>query len=227
MDLLASLIKVVCASHQVFLINADRYLTGYAIWIGNLPPQTELMSLVRHVYKEASGLQSLFLIWRSNCAFANFKDEATCASAQAKIHDSRFRTFRLVSRLRRGCVGTKTTGMATGPAAFIPPSDSLIARSPSPETLVASQTLSPSTFEAEGRRKESPTEPNRLKNKFFIVKSLTVEDLEVSVRNSIWATQSHNEDSFNKAYQVRCRISFVLNNFSIESVLTYFFLDCG
>ncbi len=40
-------------------------------------------------------------------------------------------------------------------------------------------------------------------NKYFIVKSLTLQDLELSIRNGIWATQSHNEDVLNKAYQVR------------------------
>jgi hypothetical protein len=34
------------------------------------------------------------------------------------------------------------------------------------------------------------------------VKSLTLQDLELSVRNGIWATQSHNEDVLNKAFQV-------------------------
>lgn len=39
-------------------------------------------------------------------------------------------------------------------------------------------------------------------NKYFIVKSLTLQDLELSIRKGIWATQSHNEDVLNKAYQV-------------------------
>jgi hypothetical protein len=38
--------------------------------------------------------------------------------------------------------------------------------------------------------------------KFFVVKSLTVEDLETSVRNGIWATQAHNEAALNTAYEV-------------------------
>jgi hypothetical protein len=38
-------------------------------------------------------------------------------------------------------------------------------------------------------------------NKYFIVKSLTLQDLELSVRNGIWATQSHNEDALNKAFR--------------------------
>ena len=38
--------------------------------------------------------------------------------------------------------------------------------------------------------------------KFFVVKSLTLQDLEASVRNGIWATQAHNEEALNKAYEV-------------------------
>src|SRR5690606_10031518 len=79
-------------------------LLGYAIWIGNLPPHTDLMNLVDHVCKETPGLDSLFLISKSNCAFANFKDEQTCIAAQRKLHDSRFQTVRLVSRLRKNAV---------------------------------------------------------------------------------------------------------------------------
>jgi hypothetical protein len=169
---------------------------GHAIWIGNLPPQTDLMSLVLHVCKETSGLESLFLISKSNCAFANFKDEAACTAAQAKIHDSRFQTVRLVSRLRRSSVGA-TAGVAvpTGPAALSPPSNPAVARSPSPESDVKSK----EGDVAEHSQEDQDAMP---KDKFFIMKSLTVEDLEMSVRNGIWATQSHNEGTLNEAYQV-------------------------
>ena len=47
--------------------------------------------------------------------------------------------------------------------------------------------------------------PAKASEKFFIVKSLTVEDLELSVRNGIWATQAHNEAALNKAFEVRTR----------------------
>ncbi|KAI9890042.1 MAG: hypothetical protein M1814_004558 [Vezdaea aestivalis] len=39
------------------------------------------------------------------------------------------------------------------------------------------------------------------KDRYFIMKSLTVEDLEQSAWNGIWATQSHNEASLNEAFQ--------------------------
>ncbi|CAK7210799.1 hypothetical protein SCUCBS95973_000911 [Sporothrix curviconia] len=37
--------------------------------------------------------------------------------------------------------------------------------------------------------------------KYFILKSLTLEDLELSVRTGLWATQSHNEKTLNEAYK--------------------------
>ena len=42
----------------------------------------------------------------------------------------------------------------------------------------------------------------KVKEKFFVVKSLTIEDLERSVQTGVWATQAHNETALNKAYQV-------------------------
>ena len=45
-------------------------------------------------------------------------------------------------------------------------------------------------------------QPARVPDKYFVMKSLTVEDMELSVRNHIWATQAHNEDALNKAYEV-------------------------
>ena len=42
----------------------------------------------------------------------------------------------------------------------------------------------------------------KVTDKYFIMKSLTVEDMELSVRNGIWATQAHNEDALNKAFEV-------------------------
>ncbi|THV54691.1 hypothetical protein BGAL_0022g00480 [Botrytis galanthina] len=167
------------------------------VWIGNLPPQTDLMSLVLHVCKETVGLESLFLISKSNCAFANFKDEAACVAAQLKIHDSRFQTVRLVSRLRKASVGTVGgVSVPTGPAALTLPQ-------PSPIPSIDSENEKVSKAADEKAQDPDRDSPPLTKDKFFVVKSLTVEDLELSVRNGIWATQTHNEEALNKAYQPR------------------------
>lgn len=160
------------------------------------------MSLVLHVCKETEGLESLFLISKSNCAFANFKDEAACAAAQVKIHDSRFQTVRLVSRLRRS---SNTLPAKPGPASSgsqsDPPSVPVVASTPSVDGDLENPTANSDVSLV--RQLEGAETP---RDKFFIVKSLTVEDLELSVRNGIWATQSHNEDTLNQAYQVSTNV---------------------
>jgi hypothetical protein len=55
---------------------------------------------------------------------------------------------------------------------------------------------------------ETASAVTKAKEKFFVVKSLTVEDLDLSVRNGIWATQAHNEAALNKAYEVSVSIGF-------------------
>lgn len=47
----------------------------------------------------------------------------------------------------------------------------------------------------------------KVKEKFFVVKSLTVDDLERSVHSGVWATQAHNETALNKAFHVGTRSS--------------------
>jgi hypothetical protein len=178
-------------------------MAGHAVWIGNLPPRTDLLSLVLHVCREVSGLESLFLISKSNCAFANFKDEVTCTVAQRKIHHSKFQTVRLVSRLRRSSVGTAGAVIAapTGPAALTSSSDPETARARPRESYTKTNESGETSATHD---KQATEDPPFHRDKFFIVKSLTVEDLELSVRNGIWATQSHNEEALNRAYQV-CR----------------------
>ncbi|KAI1277057.1 YT521-B-like domain-containing protein [Xylaria sp. FL0933] len=175
--------------------------SGHAIWIGNLPPQTELMSLVYHICKEATGLESLFLISKSNCAFANFKDEISCITAQQKLHDSKFQSVRLVSRLRKNTVeGSSGQTAPTGPAAISSNAQPLSADQ-APLSSPSKSVNSSSTQEVGANTKSTPVATGtQQKDKFFILKSLTVEDLELSIQNGVWATQSHNEGTLNDAF---------------------------
>jgi len=45
------------------------------------------------------------------------------------------------------------------------------------------------------------------KDRYFILKSLTKEDLAWSVANKVWATQPHNETILNEAFKVRFSMS--------------------
>lgn len=168
------------------------------------------MSLVHHVCKEAEGLESLFLISKSNCAFANYKDEASCLAAQQKLHESKFQSVRLVSRLRKNTVeGVAGITAPTGPSAATPhhapvpePKENLSATTTEVEPS-SSENGTPSISSApEPKISPAAVDGSAHKDKFFVLKSLTVEDLELSVRTGIWATQAHNEENLNKAFKV-------------------------
>jgi YT521-B-like domain len=211
--LLESRVKVVNI-HLATRVTSSRLitgLTGHAIWIGNLPPQTELMDLVHHVCKETDGLESLFLISKSSCAFANFKDEEASIAAQRKLHDSKFMMVKLVSRLRKSTVeGPAGTTAPTGPAS------SSQLKGPAPNQVATGNTNDTNGDKATVPGVETPptvaeSTPVKLptvgagatqKDRFFILKSLTIEDLDLSVQTGIWATQSHNEQTLNDAFNV-------------------------
>ncbi|EME39586.1 hypothetical protein DOTSEDRAFT_75293 [Dothistroma septosporum NZE10] len=197
--------------------------SGHALWVGNLPPAAMVTDLKDHFSRDATNdIESVFLIAKSNCAFVNYRTESACVAAMNRFHDSRFRGVRLVCRLRRG---TSTSHAATpvedGPNSRLSPLaarapeivdgldgvagvDGLdehsggptIARSPSGQSGVSEGSPAASA----GSAPPVTTVGEKVPEKYFIVKSLTAQDLEASVRNGIWATQSHNEEALNQAY---------------------------
>lgn len=178
--------------------------SGHALWVGNLPPGTTVVALKDHFSREATKeIESLFLISKSNCAFVNYRTETSCTAAMHRFHDSRFNGVRLVCRLRRS--SAPASGVPTGPSAMVGGQQAAVSspKSPPPEHEVVEATQDKVDEPIEPKQDagdEPPAVPNS-PNKFFIVKSLTLQDLELSVRNGIWATQSHNEDVLNKAFR--------------------------
>jgi hypothetical protein len=181
--------------------------SGHALWVGNLPPAATVTDLKDHFSRDATtDIQSLFLISKSNCAFVNYKSEAACVAAMNRFHDSRFHGVRLVCRLRRGSAGTTSTPASAESSKAVATTDT------SPKAAVASDLADghsdpiivggAPTARADADNSVTSTSPGTTKvpEKFFIVKSLTLQDLEASVRNGIWATQSHNEATLNQAF---------------------------
>lgn len=175
------------------------------MWVGNLPPQAQVTDLKDHFSRDATtDIESVFLIAKSNCAFVNYRTEAACVAAMNRFHDSRFHGVRLVCRLRRGTASTTA----------VTPTAEETESSPEPPTVSIEKeddALSPTIARSQSHQSDmsnksgaSPGAPpasgEKVPEKYFIVKSLTAQDLEASVRNGIWATQSHNEDALNRAY---------------------------
>ncbi|KAF2109131.1 YT521-B-like domain-containing protein [Lophiotrema nucula] len=174
--------------------------SGHALWVGNLPPGTTVLQLKDHFSRDATrDIESLFLISKSNCAFVNYRTEASCTAAMHRFHDSRFNGVRLVCRLRRS--SAPASGVPTGPSAML--GSQPASTSPPKSPQLAEGDEAPAD-EVESLPRLSGEESRPISNaavKYFIVKSLTLQDLELSVRNGIWATQSHNEHVLNKAFQ--------------------------
>ncbi|KAK1140633.1 hypothetical protein N8T08_010030 [Aspergillus melleus] len=157
--------------------------SGHALWVGNLPPGATIVDLKDYFSRDATkDVESVFLISKSNCAFINYKTEAACSTALGRFNDSRFHGARLVCRLRRGSMTPASNVDPSGPSTPVQDGDGPQASSGTKGTTGS---------------ESSPWVPNR----YFIVKSLTVEDLEFSRHSGIWATQSHNEDCLNQAYE--------------------------
>ncbi|MCJ1431763.1 hypothetical protein MMC27_001118 [Xylographa pallens] len=168
--------------------------SGHALWVGNLPPGTQVTDLKDHFSRDAMrDIESVFLISKSNCAFVNYRTEAACASAMTRFHDSRFQGVRLVCRLRRTATAP-APGVPTGPAALAPP---ITQAQTATEAILQNREVS-SKAEESARQVGGAGKVN---DKYFIVKSLTVEDLELSARTGVWATQAHNEEALNKAFE--------------------------
>lgn len=57
-------------------------------------------------------------------------------------------------------------------------------------------------------KQQQPTsEPSpSSENRYFICKSLTIEDLQASAKLGIWSTQTHNEDLFNHAFRTSANV---------------------
>lgn len=175
--------------------------SGHALWVGNLPPGATIGDLKDHFSRDArNDIESVFLISKSNCAFVNYRSEEACARAMARFHDSRFQGVRLVCRLRK--TASAASGLPTAPAAMVdgrrPKSPNAKEEPPAPEKPTDGS-QQPDELDAQTDINKIPAE--KLPERFFIVKSLTHQDLEQSVRNGIWATQSHNETALNKAFE--------------------------
>lgn len=159
-----------------------------------------MIDLKDHFAREAThDIESVFLISKSNCAFVNYKTEAACAAAMARFHDSRFHGVRLVCRLRR------SSTPSAAPTAGAPATASQTAKpkdGPAAEAAEAAEQVGEPAHDEEAEASDPGEPPENVKERFFVVKSLTIEDLDMSVRTGTWATQAHNESTLNRAYQV-------------------------
>jgi hypothetical protein len=178
--------------------------------VGNLPPHptTDVAALKDYFSTDArEDIESVFLISKSNCAFVNYRTEVACDAAMRRFHNSKFRGTRLVCRPRprkESIDNMPGSSQISGP-------DDVFAQA-SVEGGGITREDGDSEIQKPIPKPEGKTPPTgpasvktprtNAKHRYFILKSLTVKDLEMSVKNGVWATQSHNEAVLNQAFEV-------------------------
>jgi YT521-B-like domain len=168
---------------------------------------TSIIALKDHFAKGFTlEIESVFLISKSNCAFVNYSTKKACNDAAARFHNSRFMDTSLTCRIR--------TSLAHSPDKLYDVDSESRSRSSlsfSDETAV--QCESPIKMEMANKETAETISASKKSDRFFIMKSLTVQDLVLSVRYGIWITQYHNEELLNRAYEVSCLyISFAIDH---------------
>jgi RNA recognition motif-containing protein len=172
--------------------------SGHSIWVGSLPFNVSIINLRDHFSKGFTlEIESVFLMMKSNCAFINYSTERACQEAVKRFQNSIFMGVSLICRSRKssGDVTDKTDSLEEEVR-------SQRSSDVSDDVYFQQESTENSTLGDEERaeKKSQPREPER----FFILKSLSVQDLVRSVRYGIWTTQGHNEEVLNKAYHVSC-----------------------
>lgn len=194
--------------------------SGHALWVGNLPSGSNVIELKDYFSRGASkDIESVFLISKSNCAFINYKTNTACNEAMVRFHDSRFKGVRLVCRLRRHSSVSGSVALKENPtvenADLKGDNECAVGGIPGGEINSIKSHEGPEAMEEDTIK--------RMKDRFFILKSLTTEDLDLSVRNGVWATQSHNEKALNCAFEVYTQTRL----FKLEILTVDVLLDIG
>ena len=164
--------------------------SDHALWVGNLSSGADVVDLKDHFFQYSTNdIHSVFLISKSNCAFVNCKSDTARLKALSRFHNSRFQGVKLVCQPRQE-PGPGDLTSSTSSSSFA--SDGNVSQSMRTE-LTSSQRPG----------EDADSSPSTMvQEKYFILKSSTVEDLELSRQSCTWATQIHNEDRLNRAYKV-------------------------
>lgn len=197
--------------------------SGHSLWVGNLPSSVTITDLKDHFSRGLTNdILSLKLMQRSSCAFVNYKTAHSCQTAMQLFHLSSFHLTRLVCRLRKSPENSDLSPSSTLGVKRI---NSIPKKIKSTESNgvddqldaptaedrdQSSLTVIPGKDEDRGTRVDGLKIQNLLdavdlgvtRDRYFVLKSLTFEDLVFSTQTCRWTTQAQNEELLNMAYEV-------------------------
>jgi hypothetical protein len=197
--------------------------SGYALWVGNLPFSACIIALKDHFSRDAwNDIESLCLLSSSSCAFVNYRSEEAVLAAHQRFNGSRFGPVRLLCRVRNG----KEQKISSRGSPIAAPPGLQLAESAGGAVQEIADDLAEMTIAPEsGSVKDaaSPVQtlsvPQKSGDRYFIVKSLTLQDLQVSLKNGLWETQPHNRIILDEAFDSAENVYLV---FSVNKSGEYF-----
>ncbi|KAJ7911649.1 YT521-B-like domain-containing protein [Mycena leptocephala] len=213
--------------------------SDWVMWAGNVPRDARHDELWRFFTEGAGsvahghGILSIFLIARSACAFVNYSSSAALSAAIAQFDGVPLRAgyagraLECRARdgddnLRVGVGGQRGVGMhecwmrdrrrewVDAESGAHSKSERDTVKDKDASTLEASGSASPG-----GEHGSTSTSSSMLARhfpqRFFILKSLTREDLDLSVRTGVWATQHHNEGVLDRAFRTAADVVLIFS----------------
>ena len=171
---------------------SSRHWGDHALWVGNIPQNTTVMSL-RDYFAEAAPAELLTISYNPDAkyAFVNFSTEAARIAAIAKAASELFDGRRLDCRIR-GDNASRSTKVSYG----LNTSDQR-GLSISPERR---ENLWHKVEELYQYPEADPSQ--RGKDKYFILKSYSLEALYQSLATNLWYIPKRHVERLNHAFQV-------------------------
>ncbi|KAJ7207548.1 YT521-B-like domain-containing protein, partial [Mycena pura] len=214
--------------------------SDWVMWAGNVPRDArhdELWSVFAERASSdahAHGVLSIFFIPHSACALVNYSSAATLAAAIAKFDGVPFRAGNAGSALKcrprdgdddlhAGVGGQRGVGMheysmrdrtrewveAESGAHFN--SERHTDKDRAASTRAASTMKAAGSASSGSASTSSSMLARHFPQRFFILKSLTREDLDLSVRTGVWATQHHNEGVLDRAFRTAADVVLIFS----------------
>ncbi|KAG6891583.1 hypothetical protein C0992_003611 [Termitomyces sp. T32_za158] len=207
--------------------NPPAYRLQWVMWVGNVPADATHDELWRFFTKppqgtsDRVGVLSIFLISRTSCAFVNYEAEIDLNAAIKNFNGLPLRPGdprcpKLVCRIRRkdddlkaGVGGQRGIGMHIR---WVKEQTVQGAKGQGTSSIQASLNILPkisnfgsddstSRFSSSTTSTTSSLLSQFFPQRYFILKSLSQFDLDLSKEEGLWATQKHNEEILNQAFR--------------------------
>lgn len=207
--------------------------SGPAIWVGNIPMDAPIEALKDHFSKDArEEIESFFLMSKSNCGFVNYTTKEACYAAVDRFNHSLFGSVRLLCRIRKDPSEAREGSQLPGSGRRSPMSIEFIHSSSASSSERPDEASEQFTSLSSSRHTASISPPisalptqhpfqmeTRSSDRYFVLKCLTMEDLQNCLIRGTWETQSHNQKILHDAFCAAINVYLV---FSINKSGEYF-----